>query len=99
MTRRTHGTKEEDGSDEEDERRPMDQMQKERKELGRAKRDGKRADGQGGRVRRVGGPEKIRIYAERAKYSPPRLHSASDYGVALGEKHALPLAEGLIWRC
>jgi hypothetical protein len=39
------------------------------------------------------------IYAERAKYSPPRLHSASDYGVALGEKHALPLAEGLIWRC
>lgn len=39
------------------------------------------------------------IYAERAKYSPPRSHSSPEYGVALGEKRAPSLAGRLIWRC
>jgi len=69
--------------------------------VGRVKRDGKRAGGQGGWEGEGGrGARKNPgIYAERAKYSPPRLHSASDYGVALGEEHAPSLAERLIWRC
>jgi len=72
-----------------------------RRGVGRVKRDGKRAGGQGGWKGDGGrGARKNPgIYAERAKYSPPRLHSASDYGVALGEEHAPSLAEGLIWRC
>lgn len=39
------------------------------------------------------------IYAERAKYSPPRPHSTPECGVALGEKRAPSLAGRLIWRC
>lgn len=65
--------------------------EKRRQKGGRTETDG----GDGGR----GARKNPGIYAERAKYSPPRLHSASDYGVALGEKHAPSLAEGLIWRC
>lgn len=74
----------------------------EQETAGRVKRDGKRADGQkeGMESRRGRGTRKnLGIYAERAKFSPPKLRSASDYGVALGEKHAFSLAGGLIWRC
>lgn len=71
MTWRTQRLKQEDGRNEEEEaRRPMDRIQKDRETVGRAKRDGKRAGGQGGKKRRVGGPEKIRGFTRKGQNIP-----------------------------